>query len=64
MIEALLRVVQNAKFFCTKGNVGSYLKKNSGHMPINNSGQSKSIYFLAFLLCSKMYSIKEKVKVD
>lgn len=63
MIEALLRVVQNAKFIRTKGNVGSYLK-NSGHIPINNSGQSKSIYFLAFFLCSKMYSIKEKVKVD
>ena len=64
MIEALLRVVQNAKFICTKGNIGSY-PKNAGHVPINmnNSGQSQSIYFLAFFLFGKMYSIKEKSKV-
>lgn len=55
MIEALLRAEQNAKFICTERNIGNY-PKNSGHIPINmnNSEQSKSIYFLAFFF-SKMY---------
>lgn len=44
-------------------NTGSY-PKNSGCVAIDtyNSGQNKSIYFLAFFLFSKMYIKEKKVK--
>lgn len=49
-------------FSSTKRNIDSY-QENSGHIAINinNSGQSKSIYFLAYVFFCKM-EVRKKVK--